>query len=164
MLEFSDERWAQLTGGYKHRYDPRPALADLSAGKTKPAWDELWMELYHQDDIGTASLVVVPHLVQIHADRGEPDWQTYSFVGSVELVRGVGLNADLPSWLVDDYEQAWRDLVPLALKDLAASEDASLLRVALGVVALARGARRAGQLLLTFTDSELEEMMAQYDG
>ena len=164
MLELSDDRWGELTGGYRLPYDPRPALKRLAAGEHPDAWSELWEELYHQDDIGTASLAVVPQLVRLHAARRVPEWNTYAFVGSVELVRGVDLNPDVPAWLDDAYQQAWQDIVPLALDDLAASRDDQLVSSALGVVALARGARRAGQLLLTFTVEELDEMVSRYDG
>jgi len=49
-----------------------------------------------------------------------------------------------------------------ALHDLAQSDDRDLTRMALGVLALARGMRPAGELLLDFTDDELGEMFAAY--
>src|SRR5947208_2158398 len=56
MLSFDDERWNQLTGGYKIPFDPRPSLRKLESQQdTAAAWEELWEELHHQGDVGDAS-------------------------------------------------------------------------------------------------------------
>ena len=157
MPDLGDDRWAQLTSGYRRAFDVRPLLRRVLAGDDSSAWQELWEELYHQGDIGTASLAVVPHLVRVHAANELADWNTYAFVGAVELVRGVDLNPDVPAWLDEAYRQAWQDIVPLALQDLEKSREPSLVTSALGVIALARGSRLRAKVLLTFTDDELED-------
>lgn len=48
--------WGELEGGYRQRYDPRPAFAALADGHGD--WDELWQELHHQGDVGVASYSV----------------------------------------------------------------------------------------------------------
>ncbi len=66
MLSLDDPRWSTLEGGYKVIYDPRPALELLRAGgRTEEAWSELWNELHHQGDIGSASYAAVPHIIDI---------------------------------------------------------------------------------------------------
>jgi hypothetical protein len=46
MLSFDDERWNNLTGGYKTPFDPRPSLRKLQSQQDAAAsWQELWEEL-----------------------------------------------------------------------------------------------------------------------
>src|ERR1700694_4323640 len=67
MLSLDDNRWNNLTGGYRVKCDPRPLLARLESDQNKEtAWHELWEELHHQGDVGDASYASVPHLVRIH--------------------------------------------------------------------------------------------------
>jgi hypothetical protein len=165
MLQFDDERWAGLQGGRRFPYDPRRALQDLERGANVAAvWSELWDELHHQGDVDSASYAAVPHLVRVHRLRDVADWNTYSLVGAIEHWRSSPRNPAIPAWLKSGYDEAWRALPALAMRDLARSEDPLLTRCALGVVAMARGLRRAGEILLEFTDDELEEMISQYLG
>lgn len=89
---------------------------------------ELWQELHHQGDVGTASYAAVPHLLRVHRARGVPDWNTFALLGCIEQVRHADRNPDLPPWLRDGYDTAWRGIVGLALGDLARSEDPTLVR------------------------------------
>ena len=77
MLSLDDNRWNNLTGGYRIQFDPRPLLAKLESGRdTATNWHELWDELHHQGDVGEASYASVPHLVRIHRKWGLVDWNT----------------------------------------------------------------------------------------
>src|SRR5260370_516086 len=110
-LDFNDERWTGLVGGYRTPYDPRPALRSLEQRTgVEEAWQELCTELYHQGDVGEASYAAVPHLVRIYEEQGIPDWNTYALVATIEEARQVGKNPDLPSYLCDAYEEAWGEL------------------------------------------------------
>ena len=72
MVSLNDEFWDHLTGGYKTRFDPRSHFARLEAGEdVENIWHELWEELHHQGDIGTASYAAVPHLVMIYKKLGD---------------------------------------------------------------------------------------------
>lgn len=72
-LDFGDERWPGLRGGYRIPYDPRSALCSLEQGKdVEAAWQELSTELYHQGDVGEASYAAVPHLVRIYEQAIRP--------------------------------------------------------------------------------------------
>ncbi len=164
MIDLADTRWLELTGGCGSPYDPRPVLARLEREEiVEDAWKELWDELHHQGDIGTAAYAVVPHLVRIHAGRGVPDWNTYALLGVIELARDRDANPALPTWLRSDYDTAWERIVPLGLRDLGASNDATLTRSALGVLAVARGLRRQGEVLLTRTDDEFDLLLGGGD-
>jgi len=55
-LDFDDDRWRHLLGGYRVPYDPRNALRTLECGgNVEGTWRELSTELYHQGDVGEAS-------------------------------------------------------------------------------------------------------------
>src|ERR1700676_3971721 len=89
MLSLDDNRWTNMTGGYRVKCDPRPLLAQLESEQTrKTAWPGLWEELHHQGDAGEASYASVPHLVRIHRTSGVVDWNTYAIVAIIELARG----------------------------------------------------------------------------
>jgi hypothetical protein len=165
MLSLSDARWSQVEGGYRVLYDPRLALAQLERDQdVDGAWSELWEGLYHQGHVGTASYAAVPHLLRVHRIRDVADWNTYALVGAIEQGRSTENNPPIPSWLKEAYDQAWREVPALALRDLSRSEHQTLAKAALGVVAMARGLRRAGEILLDFTDDELAEMIHEYRG
>ena len=128
MLSLDDNRWNNLTGGYRMKCDPRPLLAGLESAENKEtAWHELWEELHHQGDVGEASYASVPHLVRIHRANGTVDWNTYAMVAIIELARGKGNNPEVPTWLEEDYLRAIRELAEIG--------------AALGVVAVAKGLR-----------------------
>lgn len=77
MLSFDDNRWADLRGGYRIPFDPRPFLKMLETVQdTSGAWHELWEGLHHQGNVGEASYAAVPHLVRIYGRSPRPDWNT----------------------------------------------------------------------------------------
>ena len=159
MLEIDDPRWAELIGGYRVPYDPRPALASLESGDSE-AWKLLWDELHHQGDVDTASYAAVPHIVRIYQARCAPDWNAYALVGSIELARGRD-NPDVPFWLEPGYSQALRSLARTGSRELWESDERELVQCVLALIALVRGHRLAGQLLLAYNEDELAEIVPE---
>ena len=70
MRTLDDIIWKNLTGGYQVPYDASIALKKLEDSSSEKEeeiiWNELWDELYHQGDIGTASLLTIPQLIRIY--------------------------------------------------------------------------------------------------
>src|SRR5271170_4614157 len=115
MLSLDDNRWNNLTGGYRMKCDPRPLFVQLESEQTREtAWHELWEELHHQGDVGEASYAAVPHLVRIYRKRGVIDWNTYAIVAVIELARDGATNPEVPQWLKEDYLQSIRELAEVA--------------------------------------------------
>ena len=165
MLELTDPRWGQLAGGRRTKFDPRPALGQLDSGEAvERAWSELWDGLHHQGDVDTAAYAAAPHLVRIHRRRDVPDWTTYAILGTIERERQARRNPVIPDWLASGYQSAWREIIELALRDLKRSEDPLLVQSTLAIIAMARGLRRTAEVLLDFTEDELEEMVSRYRG
>jgi hypothetical protein len=149
-----DPRWKELHGGYRVPFDASVPLRRMEAGEE--VWAELWDGLHHQGDVGIASYAAVPHLVRLAGQQR--DWNLYALVGVIEVERHRKGNPAVPDWLLADYEQAWRDLTVLALRDLAGPCDSSLVQSALSVLALSKGLTQFGAVLLHLDESEIREL------
>jgi hypothetical protein len=155
------DRWAGLRGGYRMEFDPRPALAQLRSGHHEDAaWDELWNELHHQGDVGEASYAAVPELVRIYKDRRVVHWRTYALVGRIELQRTEGDNPKLPAWLEEEYFSAIQELAAVGARDVLQTSDPDTVMMILGIIAVSRGLRVTGRLLLSYSETEIEGLLA----
>jgi hypothetical protein len=156
MLRLDDNRWNNLTGGYRMKCDPRPLLAELESAENKEtAWHELWEELHHQGDVGEASYASVPHLVRIHRASGTVDWNTYAIVAIIELARGKGNNPEAPKWLEGEYHRAIRELAEIGVTEIWRTDEPETVRAVLGVIAIAKGLQTHGRFLVECSDDEL---------
>lgn len=165
MLSLDDPRWAQLQGGYRVLFDPRPLLRAMEvAHDVGPIWKELWNNLHHQGDVGEASYAAVPHLVRIHKQRDLLDWNTYGLVATIDIAKDSKHNPSIPEWLQAGYVDAMKQLGETAMAELPRIDDAEIVRAILAVVALWKGARTYGRLLVDFTEDEVLELEAQAFG
>lgn len=161
MLSYDDERWNDLTGGYKAPFDPRPSLRKLESDQdTAAAWRELWEELHQQGDVGDASYAAVPELVRIHRTQSTTDWNLYAMVATIELARTESQNPGLPDWLRQDYFSSIQELAQMGTKDILPAEESETIRAILSVIAIAKGFRTHGKFLVEYSEDELLEMEA----
>src|SRR5580700_781546 len=124
MLSLDDNRWDNLTGGCKTRFDPRLLLARLATGQeTASVWRGLWNELHHQGDVGEASYAAVRQLVSIHRERSVVDWNTYSIVAVIELARTERKNPAVPEWLEKDYFSAIQELAGVGASEILRTQE-----------------------------------------
>ena len=159
MASTEDDRWASLTGGYRTKYDPRPALQKLDLGSdAKAAWEELWDELHHQGDVGEASYAAVPRLVEIYRKHPALDWNTYALVAIIELARTRSGNPAIPDWLSTHYFNAIGQLAKIGATEFFRTDDPETLRAILSIMALARGLRNHAEFLIKYSDDELLEI------
>jgi hypothetical protein len=159
MLSLDDKCWQNLEGGYRTKFDPRPALSDLETNKnTQGAWHELWGGLHHQGDVGVASYATVPHLVRIYRKRRAIDWNTYAIVAVIELARDNLKNPEVPKWLEDDYFQAIRDLAEVGAAEVLETKNPEETRAILSILAISAGARTHAKFLIEYSAEELLEM------
>lgn len=162
MLSLDDNRWNNLTGGYRIKFDPRPLLAELESAENKEtAWHELWEELHHQGDVGEASYASVPYLVRIHRTSSTVDWNTYAIVAVIELARGKGKNPEVPNWLEEDYHRAIRELAEIGVADIWRTDEPETVRAILGVIAIAKGLRTHGKFLVDYSEDEMLDIEAR---
>lgn len=164
MIDLDDVRWQGLKGGYKIAYDPRPALRRLlTDGPSEADWDELWEELHHQGDVDEASYACVPYLVKFISANPKPDWNPYGLIATIEIERHRKTNPELPDWLAASYDQAWADVVALALRDVQSSADSAATQAILGVVALAKGELELGAFISYSDSADIEEYLEDRD-
>lgn len=163
MISLEDVRWSQMTGGYKTLLDPRPLLKRLETEyNTTDVWQELWDELHHQGDVGEASFAAVPHIVKSYRERGVIDWNTYAIVAIIELARKKGNNPDVPPWFAEDYFQAIRNLAETGATEILRAETAEDARAILSIIAIERGLRTHGRLLVNYSEEELLDISMPY--
>jgi hypothetical protein len=159
MLSLDDNRWQNLKGGYRTRFDPRPLLSKLDSNKDmKTAWHDLWEGLHHQGDVGEASYAAVPHLLQIYRKSTVIDWNTYAIVAVIELARDRGENPEVPKWLGEDYFQAIQDLAEVGAVEVLHTKKPEEIRAILSILAISAGARTHARFLLGYSAEELLEM------
>jgi hypothetical protein len=162
MLSLDDNRWNDLTGGYRMKCDPRSLLAELQTEQNKErAWRGLWEELHHQGDVGEASYASVPHLVRIHRTNGTVDWNTYAIVAIIELARGKGNNPEVPTWLEEDYHSAIRELAEIGAAEVWRTDESDTVGAILSVIAIAKGLRTHGRFLVKYSEDEMMDIEAR---
>lgn len=98
----------ELISGYKIPYTPWEALEKLKSDRVA-ALDELWENLYHQGEVGSASYAAIPQLVEHEA---------LDLVAAIEVARNSGLNPAVPSDLELSYMKALQKVVSKIPKDL----------------------------------------------
>jgi len=85
-----------LESGYREKYNPWPVLDRLNADR-QAVMDELWDNLYHQGNVGSASYASVPKLVEV----GE-----LTLVAAIEVARHRDGNPQIPKELEPTYTDA----------------------------------------------------------
>ena len=157
MLNLDDKKWQELEGGYRVPYDASVALRALREGED--VWSELWDELHHQGDVGSASYAAVPQLVDIAALAAERDWNFYGLIATIKVESHRKGNPPIPAWLRPAYDEAWTRALQLGLTDLVSSTDTETTRAILSVLALAKGDLRLGVMLNGADSSEIDEWL-----
>lgn len=160
-MEDNDPKWSQLIGGYNVLYNPIAVLKGLSERPLdKALWDELWLNLHHQGDIGIASYVAVVYLMKLRQAEVAFDWNFYALLATIEIQRHKNSNPVLPEWLVSDYQAAWATIKVFCVEDMSQAKNAGELRVYLSIIALAKGQLALGDLLITIDDEQIQGFLA----
>jgi len=158
-MDFSDERWAGLSGGYKQPYDPRGALRKVKAGTgVEEAWAELWTELHHQGAVGEASYAAVTVIARLAADGHNRDWNPFALATVIEGARSNSQNPPLPAWLAEDYLMAWKQLFALSLTALPDARDEGLINSLIAVLAIHKSQPILARMAL-LTEDERRAML-----
>jgi hypothetical protein len=161
-MDFSDDRWSGLMGGYRQPYDPRPALKAIDGDQNaEAAWSELWEELHHQSDVDIASYAALPWIAHLAAKGKAGGWNAYALAATIEEARSNSRNPPIPEWLVASYAQGWSQLCTAALNLLRDAEDPLVVRSVLAVVAIHKRLPVLGRLAASFSEEELLELLTE---
>mgnify|MGYP000897751012 CR=1 FL=1 len=147
-MEWDDNRWLELNGGYGTPYDPRGMIRQLVHGDKKAAWEELWQELHHQGDVGEASYAAIPMLVETQETQRASDWNFYALAATIEEARQNPHNPALPNWLASDYGAAWHTLQAMALTELPTATTDELIDSIIAVLAFGKGRAALGRMAM----------------
>jgi hypothetical protein len=164
MIPLTDPRWKDFDGGYRVKYDASVPLTRLESrrGRLRSIWSELWENLYHQGDVGVASYAAIPHVVRIVRARGVFNYEPFALAVAVELARGRGQNPEPPEWLAHDYSQSLRELAEYGCANLEREWDYSTLKSLLALIAVVKGGRDLGELILDIEEGSEKEMLKKF--
>lgn len=170
MISLDDKIWKDLTSGYKILYDVSPVLKRLEITNDPSTedeiWKELWEELHHQGDIGTASYLTIPHLIRIAKAKRKIDFNIFGLFSTIEIQRHVEGNPEIPSEFRNDYLNSFKEIVELAQLIENDNWDNTLTSCVLSAIAVSKGQIKLGKILLDLEDSDMidsfEEFLENY--
>jgi hypothetical protein len=155
-MDWNDERWSTMQGGYRIPLDPRPLLLRLRSDPFSNAlWDELISELYHQGDVGEASYAAATQLVNLFVDGAPLPWQVSTLVCWIESARTSETNPPLPPWIERDYYQAIETLALRCLRELGRKTTPDQTRGMLAIIAIWKNLPIYARALVENSEDEL---------
>jgi hypothetical protein len=76
----------------------------------------------------------------------------------IELARTEGKNPVIPEWTAEAYFVAIQQLAEIGASQVMSATDTEVVRSILAVLAIAKGLRSYGSLVLNYSEDELSEM------
>lgn len=165
-MDLDNKTWATLSGGYKIPYNasnPLKKLRDTNRhDEIKAIFNELWDNLHHQGDVGSASYLAVTQLVPICITKKSLDW---NFIGLCLLIEHCRLkehNPEVPSEFQNVYFQSLADLERYLLLNFKSITDQTALRLTLALFATLSGQPGLGRAIESLDEDLLPEFLNQY--
>lgn len=169
MLSLKDPNWQHFIGGYQVPYDASGPLLKLQeaadAAVIAGILDELWEELHHQGDIGTASPLAVPQLIRIGIEQQITDWRLIGLVALIEIQRSENVKL-LPKQYEAEYSLALQQVVALLAVNKALPWEETYAACALAALSTSKGQLAMARVIQELSDPDLtekfEEFLANY--
>lgn len=166
MIQLDDPLWKKLEGGNRIPYDASIALRKLETAKSSQEVDdvlaELWAELHHQGDVGSASYYAVPHLIRIAKEKCIVNPDILGLIAVIEVQRHRN-NPQLPAEYLEPYLNSMKAIPELFETFRSLDWDLSFATVALSAIAASKGQIKLAQALLHFDDEDLlDELLETY--
>ncbi len=153
---------SQLLSAYKIPYDVRVPLSKIDTGDNDIIWKELWENLYHQGDIGEASLYAVVKLSEIIITKKMIDWNPIALIVSIELARKNNQLEPLPKWILKDYQGAGTNLVRYVTERLNYEAGSEYLRSALALLAIHGNNHDLARLIIEVSPGDESRLLDRY--
>lgn len=167
MFQLNDDKWKELDGGYRIRYDASIPLKRLEKAKSTEEIDsvfkELWNELHHQGDVGLASYFSVPHIIRIAKEKKLFDYNVFGLVATIEIER----HRDNPK-LPEEFEEAYLTSIQKELPELINQVtpdiwDTTLTATILSALAVSKGQIKMADAIMKMEDPDLlREFLENY--
>lgn len=165
-MDLDDIIWRKLQGGYKMVYDASRPLKKLKAAdrqdEMKVIFEELWENLYHQGEVGTASYLAVPHLVEICIEKKSLDWNFIGLCVRIENARLQENNPELPDEFQDFYFEGLSRLEHYLLQNFKNITDQTAIRLTLALFATINGQPALGKAIELLDEDVLTEFLEQF--
>jgi hypothetical protein len=165
MLSLDDKHWANFTSGYQLKYDASVPLKRLEAASNTTdrtqVLDELWDELHHQGDVGTASYLAVPHLIRIGIKDQLTDWRVIGLVALIEIQRHESPVA-IPPEFEAEYFSALRQIEKLIALNTSLPWDSEYASCALAALAASKGQIAMAKVIQELNDPDLTEKFDEF--
>lgn len=165
MLSLTDPRWQNFTGGYKVPYDASLPLRQLEAASNdediNQVLDELWDELHHQGDVGTASCLAIPQLVRIGLKKQLTTWRLIGLIALIEIQRHVS-HVTIPQQYEAEYFGALQQVERLIAINSSLPWDREYTSCALAALAASKGQIAMARVILELDDPDLTEKFEEF--
>jgi len=162
MLELNDPRWNKLLGGYSVRCNAAELFRLVTNEKYYgDAWSAFWGGLYHQGDIGEASIAIIPNLVEHELRAQSLNANIWAYVTTIEVSKGVRKNPEVPDWLELSYKQAMASFSNYTLGVLAGTDDPETRRYMLAFLLSQYAENVYSKFVLNFAPEDAEDVMSR---
>jgi len=162
-MDLNDKTWTRLEGGYRIPYDasgPLKRLRDSANLKEiDSALDELWENLHHQGDVGIASYLSIPKIIESLSQRRSFDWKFIGLVVLIENCRINGGNPELPAEYNDYYFGALSAFERYLLENFKSLSDPECLQSSLAFLATVNGLPGLGRVIEYLDDESIREFI-----
>lgn len=165
-MQLEDRNWGLLEGGYRIPYNAAKPLKKLKdAVNTKERqvlFDELWENLHHQGDVGIASYLAIPHLIDICIENKSLDWNFIGLCVTIENCRLNGKNPELPNQHDEVYFNSLTKFEKYLLDNIKNIHDRTAFRLTLSLVATVNGQPRLGKVIEILDEDTVDEFLSQH--
>ena len=165
MLLLDNPCWQTFTSGYQIEYDASQPLKQLevasSSADTIQILDELWDELHHQGDVGTASYLAVPQLTRIGLKNKIADWRLIGLIALIEIQRHESAVL-LPQQYEQEYCAALQQVEQLIALNDNLPWNAEYTSCALAALAASKGQIGIAKVIQELHDPDLAEKFDEF--
>ena len=164
-MELEDRNWGLLEGGYRIPYDASKPLRKLkgaeNANERQEIFDALWENLHHQGDVGMASYLAIPHLIDICIESKSLDWNFIGLCVTIENCRLNGENPELPNQYDDLYFGSLTKFEKYLSVNLKNISDRTAFRLTLSLLATVNGQPRLGKAIENLDEDAVDGFLTQ---
>lgn len=166
-MELGNPVWKTLEGGYRTIYDASVPLQllemTLNPQEVTKLLDELWENLHHQGDVGTASYLSVPQLARIARKKHLVDYSLLGLCSVIIQQSHSENNPGLPTIFIDYYQQGIDDLKKFVMENINNITDDTTYTIALSTLATCSGKIELGKAIMELCDNDvLNEFLEQF--
>ena len=151
-----------LIGGYKIEYDVVGTVSKIKTNNNEIVWSELWENLYHQGDIGTASLYFTVLISGVIEKFNLIEFNPIGLVVSIELARKSNGFEVLPAWIEGPYNNSIKNICLFVSKNLIEVRDPEFTKCSLALLALNQGLKDLGSLIYEVNSGDEGELLNKY--